>query len=171
MPPQFYGRFADAFGAEAARDIAQFCNFTLEEIKRVAKAENLDQVSEIRDVTTVTTFEDEERFAEVCRSVRLYEEAVDPKEKFTIIDGKTAEKKYHLKKSAGTLEVKSQVFWPYKLVTGLLKLLLERYPERFSVETKTPVTSITVTEDSDAAYPYVLTTPRGLLERQRFCTA
>jgi hypothetical protein len=90
--PQFYGRFADAFGAEAARDIAQFCNFTLEEIKRVAKAENLDQVSEIRDVTTVTTFEDEERFAEVCRSVRLYEEAVDPKEKFTTIDGKTAEK-------------------------------------------------------------------------------
>lgn len=53
------------------------------------------------------------------------------------------------------------MFWPYKLVTNLLQRLLERYPDHFSVETQTPVTSITLSSDSDASYPYVLTTPRG----------
>jgi hypothetical protein len=91
--PPYYGRFVDAFGAEAAQQIAQFCDLTLEEIVHVAKAENLDHISEIRDVTTVCTFEDEEGFAESSRSVRLYEEAVpESKEKFSIIDGETAEK-------------------------------------------------------------------------------
>lgn len=57
--------------------------------------------------------------------------------------------------------VQSRVFWPYKLVTNLLQRLLERYPERFSIETKTPVTSITVSHASDSAYPYTVVTPRG----------
>ena len=57
--------------------------------------------------------------------------------------------------------VKSHVCWPYKLVTNLLQRLLQRHAELFSVETNTPVTSITVSRDSNTAYPYVLETPRG----------
>jgi hypothetical protein len=87
-----YGRFVDAFGAEAAKQIALFCDLTLDEIIRTAKAENLDTVSEIRDVTNVTTFEDEEVFAEATQSVRAYEEAIPNSEKYTIVDGETAEK-------------------------------------------------------------------------------
>jgi hypothetical protein len=88
-----YGRFVDAFGAEAAKQIALFCDLTLDEIIRTAKAEHLDTVSEIRDVTNVTTFEDEEDFAEATQSVRAYEEAVpNSKEKYAIVDGETAEK-------------------------------------------------------------------------------
>jgi glycine/D-amino acid oxidase-like deaminating enzyme len=91
--PLVYGRFVDAFGPEAAKQIALFCDLTLEKIVGMARAENLDVVSEIRDVTNVTTFEDEEGFAEACRSVRAYEEAVpSSKKKYTIIGGDTAEK-------------------------------------------------------------------------------
>lgn len=91
--PLAYRRFVDAFGAEAAKQIALFCDLTLEEIIRVAKAENLDAISEIRDVTNITTFEDEEGFSEYAQSVRMYEEAVpDCKEKYAIFDGETAEK-------------------------------------------------------------------------------
>jgi len=91
--PVFHGRFADAFGPEAANDISRFCERTLQEIKRVAKAENLDTISQIREVTTVATFDDDEGFAEACRSIRMFEEAVPEKEeKYTIIDGETAEK-------------------------------------------------------------------------------
>ncbi|OOQ86249.1 hypothetical protein PEBR_22574 [Penicillium brasilianum] len=143
--PQFHGRFADAFGPEAANEISRFCERTLDEIRRVAKAENLDSISEIREVTTVATFEDEEGFAEACRSIRML----------------TLLKQFNFKKSKGALTVESHVFWPYKLITNLLQRLLERYPDRFSVETKTPVTSITVSVDSNASYPYVLNTPRG----------
>ncbi|KAL4890018.1 FAD dependent oxidoreductase [Aspergillus ambiguus] len=133
----FYGSFAEAFGAEAAKQIAQFCDLTLDDIVQVAKAEGLDTVSEIRDVTTVTNFEDEEGFATASRS------------------------EYDFKESKGALVVKSRAFWPYRLITNLLQRFLERYPKRFSIETQTPVTSITVSKDSDAAYPYILTTPRG----------
>lgn len=66
-----------------------------------------------------------------------------------------------MKVSKGALVVKSRVCWPYKLVTNLLQRLLENHAERFSVETNTPVISITVSQESDTAYPYVLTTPRG----------
>ncbi|KAJ5222290.1 FAD dependent oxidoreductase [Penicillium citrinum] len=165
--PVFHGRFADAFGPEAANEISRFCERTLQEIRRVAKAENLDIISEIREVTTVATFDDDEGFAEACRSIRMFEEAVPQKEeKYTIIDGETAEKQFSFRKSKGALAVESHVFWPYKLVTNLLQRLLERYPDRFSVETKTPVTSITVSSDSDsdASYSYTLTTPRGTVK-------
>ena len=91
--PQFFSRFSDAFGTQAAKQIAEFCDLTLEEIVRVAKTEDLAEVSEIRDVTTVATFEDEEGFAEAARSVRMYEEAVHgSKQIYEVIDGATAEK-------------------------------------------------------------------------------
>nr|ABA70585.1 hypothetical protein [Penicillium chrysogenum] len=72
-----------------------------------------------------------------------------------------AERGYHLKSSKGALVVKSKVFWPYRLVTNIIQRLLERHPDRFSVETMTAVTSITISSDAVTAYPYVLTTPRG----------
>ncbi|KAL5358535.1 FAD dependent oxidoreductase [Aspergillus floccosus] len=158
----FYGSFVEAFGAEAAKQIAQFCDLTLDDIVQVAKAEGLDTVSEIRDVTTVTNFEDEEGFATAKRSVQMFQEALpETKYKYTIMDGATAEKEYDFKQSKGALVVKSRALWPYRLVTNLLQRFLERYPKRFYIETQTPVTSITVSKDSDAAYPYILTTPRG----------
>jgi hypothetical protein len=91
--PQFYGQYADALGAAAAKEIAVFCDRTLEEIIQVGKEENLDKVSEIRDVTTVSSYEDDEGFEKSCRSIRMYEEAVlGSKEKYTILDGETAKK-------------------------------------------------------------------------------
>ena len=91
--PQFYGRFVAGFGAEAAKQIALFCDLTLDEIVKVAIAEELDQVSEIRDVTTVSAFTDQEGFEEASRSVRMYEEAVHGSEqKYAIVDGGAAEK-------------------------------------------------------------------------------
>ncbi|KAJ5249827.1 hypothetical protein N7489_000237 [Penicillium chrysogenum] len=158
----FYERFADAYGAEAAREIAEFGDFNLEEVVRIAKEENLENVSEIRDVTTISSFDDREGFDAATRSVQMYEEAV-PKSRgrYKVLEGEVAEKGYHLKSSKGALVVKSKVFWPYRLVTNIIQRLLERHPDRFSVETMTAVTSITISSDAVTAYPYVLTTPRG----------
>ncbi|GAB1197498.1 hypothetical protein APSETT444_006793 [Aspergillus pseudonomiae] len=171
--PPFFKRYVEAFGTDAARQIALFCDRTLETIVDMAKAENLDKASQIRDVTTVASFEDEEGFADVTESIRMYEEAIpEAKGKYTIINKEAAEKEYHLKKSSGALVVHSRVFWPYRLVTNLLERLLQLYPERFAIETQTPVISITV-DGSDNEYPYILTTPRGTVRAAKVfhCTS
>jgi glycine/D-amino acid oxidase-like deaminating enzyme len=46
--------------------------------------------------------------------------------------------------------------WPYRFITKLFETLLERYPDRLSIETNTPVTDIIYGEDS-----YTAVTPRG----------
>ncbi|GMF70206.1 unnamed protein product [Aspergillus oryzae] len=74
--PPFFKRYAEALGIDAARDIALFCDRTLESIVDMAKAENLDKASQIRDVTTIASFEHQEGFAEVTESIRMYEEAI-----------------------------------------------------------------------------------------------
>ena len=51
--------------------------------------------------------------------------------------------------------------WPYKFVTGVLKNLLARHGERFTIETNTPVSLIdSGTDDS----PYTLHTSRGIVK-------
>ncbi|KAE8157277.1 FAD dependent oxidoreductase-domain-containing protein [Aspergillus tamarii] len=152
--PPFFKRYAEAFGTDAARQIALFCDRTLESIVDIAKAENLDKASQIRNVTTVASFEDEEGFADVTESIH------------------TAEKEYHLKKSSGALVIHSRVFWPYRLVTTLLQSLLQLYPERFAIETHTPVISVTI-DEADNEYPYILTTPRGTVRAAKVfhCTS
>lgn len=66
-----------------------------------------------------------------------------------------------MKKTFGAITLKSHMFWPYRLVTNVFQRLLERYAGRFSVETQTPVTSITLSKDANDQYPYILATPRG----------
>lgn len=91
--PQFFKRYSDAFGVEAAKQIAKFCDLNLKEIAELAKAENLEKESQIRDVTTVITFEDEERFAEIAESIRMYEETIpEAKGEYTIINKEIADK-------------------------------------------------------------------------------
>jgi glycine/D-amino acid oxidase-like deaminating enzyme len=51
--------------------------------------------------------------------------------------------------------------WPYKFVTGVLKNLLARYGERFTLETNTPVSSI---DSRTGETPFTLHTSRGIVK-------
>jgi glycine/D-amino acid oxidase-like deaminating enzyme len=60
------------------------------------------------------------------------------------------------------MQHKAGALWPYRLVTGIFEQLLKDYSQRFSIETSTPVISVSHSSDlSPAEYPYRLTTPRG----------
>lgn len=53
---------------------------------------------------------------------------------------------------------------PYRLVTSIFAHLLALYaPGRLSLETHTPVLGIAYDKDGDPKYPYVVTTPRGMV--------
>lgn len=70
----------------------------------------------------------------------------------------------------GIVHKAAAAVWPYRLVTELFHHLLTAFPDRLSIETHTPVTS--VAEARGADYPYLLTTPRGCVKAKRvvYCT-
>ena len=60
------------------------------------------------------------------------------------------------------LQHKAGALWPYRLITGIFEMLAREYPNRLSIETSTPVTSISYSDKpSESEYPYTITTPRG----------
>jgi glycine/D-amino acid oxidase-like deaminating enzyme len=69
---------------------------------------------------------------------------------------------------AGAISYKAGALWPYRLVTGIWKKLLDEFPDLLSIETETPATAISVDstpdfEDEPSIYPYSVTTPRGTI--------
>jgi hypothetical protein len=96
--PQNFKRFAENFGAQAAKDIALFCNLNLKHVRELAIAENLEKECQLRDVTVVTTFEEKALFDEASESVRMYEEAIpEMRGQHRIIGKEAAEKVIHPK--------------------------------------------------------------------------
>lgn len=72
----FFSAFAQAFGTDTAAQIARFCERTLAKIVDVAKAENLYEECQIRDVRALITFEDEDGWTKAEGSFRMYQEHV-----------------------------------------------------------------------------------------------
>lgn len=72
--------------------------------------------------------------------------------------------------AAGGAVGKAGTVWPYRLVTSIWSLLLEKYPDRLRIETWTPVTSVVST--AEAGYPYLVETPRGAVKATEvvYCT-
>ncbi|KIW12608.1 hypothetical protein PV08_09886 [Exophiala spinifera] len=173
--PTFFAAFAKAFGTDTAAQIARYCERTLGEIVAAAKAEDLFDECQIRDVETVITFADEDSMAKFAESVQMYQGHVPEfRGTYNKISKEQAEKDHGLKNIVGAFTTPSRVFWPYRLITGLHQRLLARYPQRFSIETNTPVTSVAVSTDgTNPAYPYVLTTPRGVVRASKVfhCTS
>ncbi|KAJ9640126.1 hypothetical protein H2204_003351 [Knufia peltigerae] len=159
--PKFYKTYAEAHGKEAAGRIARYALRTVDKMVDIAYSEDLG-ACEVRKVRDVMAFEDEEGFNAAVSSVRLYEEALsEENDKYSIIDKDSAKKHHQLKNAVGALTATAWAFWPYRLFTGIFQRLLDRYPNRFSIETRTPVLSIDYAPDTDSKYPYILSTPRG----------
>lgn len=78
--------------------------------------------------------------------------------------------KYNVKAKSGAILFPNGAFWPYRLVTRIWAQLKEQYASRLSIDTNTPVTEISH-DPSNAAYPYVLTTPRGVVRAAKILHA
>lgn len=70
---------------------------------------------------------------------------------------------YQLKGVAGAVSVEGHVFWPYRLLTSVFKVLRETYQSRLSIETRTPVTSVIHSPETETEYPYIISTARGII--------
>lgn len=71
------------------------------------------------------------------------------------------------------MEHEAGAIWPYRLITRIYEQLLRDYPQRFSIETNTPVTQVKyLPKEVDEQYRYSVVTPRGtiLAKRVVHCT-
>jgi glycine/D-amino acid oxidase-like deaminating enzyme len=68
-----------------------------------------------------------------------------------------------MKNAVGTITHSAGAFWPYRLMTSLFARMLEKHRGGFSIETNTPVSSISYDNTKNAQYPYTLVTPRGTI--------
>jgi glycine/D-amino acid oxidase-like deaminating enzyme len=83
------------------------------------------------------------------------------------VRGERAERVTGIKGAVGAFSVPAASFWPYKFVAGLVERMLERYPEQLNVQTNTPVTYLSTTDDG----ANILTTPRGVLRAEKVVLA
>lgn len=79
---------------------------------------------------------------------------------------------------AGIAVEQSGAVWPYRMITSIFAHLLSTYPTRFTIETHTPATNITLVNPNPSpsapvsAYKYAISTPRGTIHTNQIvhCT-
>lgn len=79
--------------------------------------------------------------------------------------------KYKFNESAGACEQPAGAVWPYRIITGLFAKLLKENSSRFSIDTNTPVTSVTY-DTEKSSHRHKLQTPRGVVYADQvvYCT-
>ncbi|KAJ5993888.1 MFS transporter [Penicillium sp. IBT 35674x] len=179
-------------GTDHAVEVARFSLASMQRLRDVVAAfgGGLAEKSKIREVVSTSVIGDEESLEEARVSLAAFEEALpDLKGMFVLLEKEEAmevrnnrgmntmlsvaftqanyngfdEQKYNYRDLFGVMEqYGAGALWPYRLITGIFEMLLQRYPDRFSIESSTPVTAISFSaEPSEDLYPYRLSTPRG----------
>ncbi|KAM3420855.1 hypothetical protein BST61_g4094 [Cercospora zeina] len=164
--PESFSTFEKYAGKEATTKIARFANRTLESMHRLSEEgdEELRRVAEVRRLRCVCAYYDEGVFEETKKSMRRYEECL-PEERgdAEIFGREEAREKWNFKDAVGVIVNRAGAFWPYRLITGLFERMLEKYPDRFALETNTPVTAVEYDVSADKEYPYSIQTSRGVI--------
>ncbi|TQV98809.1 hypothetical protein V2A60_007493 [Cordyceps javanica] len=170
--PGHFKHLIDQFGHEQAVKIARFANRTLEKMHSLANSsDEFREASVVRRTLDVIAFDDDQSFNDEKEGFKLYEECV-PEEagKTQILTTEELATKYNVKAKSGAILFPNGAFWPYRLITRLWAQLKEQNASRLSIETGTPVTEISF-DPSNTTYPYVLTTPRGVIRASRILHA
>ncbi|KAJ5583143.1 FAD dependent oxidoreductase [Penicillium sp. DV-2018c] len=163
-----YMTLAETHGAETAGKIVDFTFRNLERMRELIEEYDAVELSEMQQLQKLRVFLTQEKFDDFSRSIaRLERDHPSKKGLYTILDADTVVEKYGIHGSFGGALLPAGTVWPYRLVTKVFAALLEKFPNRLTIETHTPVNSIEhlVTHASPIAnsYTYTLHTPRGPL--------
>ncbi|OJD29221.1 fad dependent oxidoreductase [Diplodia corticola] len=175
----------DEFGAGMAAKVA---GFTLRNVERMFEVvmddrgeglgEGVAEASELRAVDKVLALRDEGVVEKLRGSVEAFEEGMpgEWRGQMRMVGREELEEKYKLRHVAGGAIGKGGALWPYRLITRTWSHLLSQHPDRLRIETWTPVTSVTSSDehdhDHDPTHPYLVTTPRGTIRATEvvYCT-
>lgn len=150
------------YGLEAAKALARFRLAHLDEILKVAEEYGLTEETQARKVEFLSVHFDLERWAQTVRCIKRVKECMpDESAEWKLFEKDEIPKKWSLPYALGVVSGPAGALWPYKLVTGILERLRQRYPDNFQIETNTSVTS--VSSDNTSSSWFTLHTSRGAL--------
>ena len=162
-----YPALVEQFGKPMAKKIAQFTFRNVERVYELSSSfgESIQRASEARRVEGLGTFLDDS-IDHCTKAIALFEEEnPDWKGRYRIIDAKDTRSSEFEKQpinSTGAIVGPAGAIWPYRLVANVFDQLLKTHSDRFTIETSTPVLSITYKDDASTTnHAYTLTTPRG----------
>ncbi|KAF7549497.1 hypothetical protein G7046_g8331 [Stylonectria norvegica] len=118
--------------------------------------------SELREVQSVSAILDEKKMNDLGAMLERFNEAFpDLSGQWRVCGPEEATREYGLQGAAGALIGRAGAAWPYRLVLGIFDALLNAHQKRFSVEEHTP--AISIRRDDSLDYPYLVSTPRGMI--------
>ncbi|KAL9571897.1 hypothetical protein ACKAV7_003886 [Fusarium commune] len=169
---------ADSLGAEEAIKVLRFSEANIAELKAVvAQLDEFEQDAvELREINATATIGDRETLERFKSSLELMKAiAGQTKLAYGVIEDQDVIKnKYKYRDGIAVSEQKGAgALWPYRLITILQKRLLNAHKSRFSIETNTPVLSISSQGVAgQAEHMYLLQTPRGVIRARKIihCT-
>ncbi|KAJ4168657.1 hypothetical protein NW754_010580 [Fusarium falciforme] len=152
-----------SLGTEEAVKILRFSEANIKELKALVDqlSEPEKEAVEFREVISSSTITDKPIVDSLRRSLSLLQEAVNKATlAYRIVeDGETIRSKYKYRDGLAVFEQEGAgALWPYRLITILQKHLLDTHAGRFSLETNTPVVSISHDENVSQNEPGCLTT-------------
>ncbi|KAF2826253.1 DAO-domain-containing protein [Ophiobolus disseminans] len=135
----------------------------IQELERIVVAEGLGEECEFEVRRSLDVFLHEGE----CEKMKgVYDAAILKGEYWArnidFVGADEAEKASGVKGAVGAFICPAASFWPYKLATGILEVLIRRFPEHINVQTNTLVTSL---EHG------ILHTPRGALHSEKIVLA
>ncbi|KAI9155635.1 Gamma-glutamylputrescine oxidoreductase [Paramyrothecium foliicola] len=165
-----FGPLARQHGVEAAKQITRFSILNIDCIMKMVKEMGtaVQEECQLRDVLKVMAVENADMWAAAKSSVLDFQENVQEYSNYhRIIEKEDVPSKWNIQNAQGAVEHEAGAIWPYRLLMRLYEIMLEKYPQRLSLEAQTPVTNIEHSPDADSEYPYAITTPRGVVRARR----
>ncbi|KAM6523115.1 hypothetical protein FSOLCH5_003734 [Fusarium solani] len=164
-----YGYLASMYGEENAKEITRFSITNIDHILNMVREMDpeLQEYSQIRDLIKVMVARDSATWEASVKSVRDFQKAVEEYKTYhRVVEKEDIKERWNVKDGFGAIEHAAGAVWPYRLLTGIYALLLEKYPTRLSIEANTPVTNIQydpIAHGYPNQYPYTIVTPRGTI--------
>ncbi|KAK4500112.1 hypothetical protein PRZ48_008298 [Zasmidium cellare] len=166
VPEISYLTLLPEIGKEKSQEVVHFTLKNVQELLKLANwlPEEQREYSEVRSVETLNIFTDEEGFAYAKEVVNKFDaDNPDLKGRARIIEKEELVEKYGVLEAVGGMVSSAGAAWPYRLITSIFGNLLDRFPGRFSIESNTPVESISYNAETAT---YTAQTSRGKIQAQ-----
>ncbi|KAJ3464871.1 hypothetical protein MRS44_009657 [Fusarium solani] len=163
IPPVRHLQISKQIGVEQANKVVRFNLKCLRDVHALAEPQGMDVETDSRHVrlNKLFIYYDQGLYDLAVAALKFYEAHIPEERGVFQVVSKDDLSTLHLKGAVGAFRFPAGVVSPYRLVTNTFKNLLATNSDRFTIETRTPVTAVRYDPRGNAQYPYIISTPRG----------